>query len=192
MEFIESFINNYGVGYAYLIVFLGSLIEGESIILSASALAYMGYLNLYYIMGLAFCGTWFADQMLYFLGRFHGDKIFKRFPKLKAPAGKAFALLKKWDTLFIIACRFIYGIRMTSCIVVGASGIPPSRFFPLNILSAVIWTIVSCIGGYCLGPVIQSFFHNFQTVQKYLFSLIILIILIIFLKKKFFNKKDKS
>jgi membrane protein DedA with SNARE-associated domain len=184
MQSIASFIQEYGTTYAYVIVFLGALIEGESIILSSSALAYMGHLNIYTIMLLAFMGTWFADQMLYILGRQKGEVIFQRFPKLKKPSEKAFHLLRKWDAGFIIACRFIYGIRTTSSIVVGAAGIPPHRFVPLNILSAVIWTIVSCGAGYLLGPVVISFFEHFNQIQKYLIFGVLLILVIVFVRKK--------
>jgi membrane protein DedA with SNARE-associated domain len=185
MDSIATFIQEYGTTYAYLIVFLGALIEGESIILSASALAYMGHLNIYTIMVLAFLGTWFADQTLYILGRKKGEVIFERFPKLKKPAERAFVLLRKWDTGFIIACRFIYGIRITSSIVIGASGVPPHRFIPLNILSALIWTIVSCTGGYLLGPVVVSFFEHFNHIQKYLIFGLLAIGAFVFLRKKF-------
>jgi membrane protein DedA with SNARE-associated domain len=176
MEKILLFIKNYG----YLAVFLGSLIEGESIVLSASALSYHGHLNLYKVMLTAFLGTWFADQMLYMIGRKYGVALFDRFPRLKPSAERAFVLLKRWDAGFIIACRFIYGIRTTSCIVVGASGIPPRRFVPLNILSALIWTIVSCTGGYFLGPLMMQIFENFHLIQKYFLVAIFLFAFVIF------------
>lgn len=191
MDFIISLIQQYGAFYAYVIVFLGSLIEGEAIILSASALAYMGHLNIYKIMCIAFCGTWFADQALYMIGRAKGKVIFEYFPKLQKPAQKGFELLRKWDAGFIIACRFIYGIRITSCMVVGAAGIEPRRFIPLNILSAIIWTLVSCTAGYLLGPIVVAFFENFHRLQKYIL-LFFSILLIVWILWKKFHKKHQS
>lgn len=166
MEQFIQWVQNWG----YIAVFLGSMVEGESVILTASSMAYLGYLSLYKIMIVAFIGTVFADQMLYFLGRHYGPGIFDRFPKLKKSSNRAFALLHKFDVWFIIGCRFIYGIRVTSAIVIGAAQIPLWRFIPLNLLSALIWTLVSCIGGYMLGDVMEDVFKHFDLIQKYLFA----------------------
>ena len=62
---LEAFVTRWG----YLAVFLGSLIEGESIILPAGYFASQGYLSLYKIMLIAFVGTVIADQLLFVFGR---------------------------------------------------------------------------------------------------------------------------
>jgi membrane protein DedA with SNARE-associated domain len=165
LEQLIDWIKDWG----YLAVFLGSLVEGESVILTASSMAYLGYLSLYKIMIVAFIGTVLADQMLYFVGRHYGPGIFDRFPRLKKSAARAFDLLNRYDIGFIIGCRFIYGIRITSAIVIGTAQIPLKRFIPLNILSGFIWTIVSCVGGYLLGDIMKDIFENFNLIQKYLF-----------------------
>lgn len=184
MEYIFSFIQKWG----YVAVFLGSLVEGESVILTASSMAYLGHFSIYKIMVIAFFGTLIADQGLYMVGRRYGTGFLNRFTFLRVPAEKAFTLLKKYDTGFIIACRFIYGIRITSAIVIGASGILPSRFIPLNILSAFIWTVVSCLGGYFFGKLMMNFFENIEQVQKYILFFILFVtffgVLVSFLKKR--------
>lgn len=167
--FLENFVQ-WVQDWGYIAVFLGSLVEGESVILTASSMAYLGYLSLYKIMIVAFIGTVLADQALFLLGRHYGPGIFDRFPKLKKSANRAFALLHRFDVWFIISCRFIYGIRITSAIVIGAAQIPLWRFIPLNLLSALIWTLVSCIGGYMLGDLMKDILDNFNLIQKYFFA----------------------
>ncbi len=175
MEQFIAFVQEWG----YWAVFFGSLIEGESVILTASSMAFAGYLSLYKIMIIAFFGTLIADQALYALGRVYGPTIFERFPKLSKSSEKAFSLLHKYDVWFIIVSRFIYGIRITSAIVIGAAGISPKRYIPLNILSAIIWTLVSCISGYLLGDVMISIIENFETIQKYFFSGLLVVAVLI-------------
>lgn len=162
MDAVLQFIDSYG----YWAVFLGSLVEGESVILTASALASQGILNIHYIAVIAFVGTTIADQILYFLGRKYGNRILNSSERMKNASAKAFHLLRKYDTYFIIACRFIYGVRVASAIVIGASGIPPKRFIPLNILSAAIWAIISCYGGYYLGSYMIALFEQSSHLQK--------------------------
>ncbi|CAO5680761.1 MAG: Inner membrane protein YohD [Holosporales bacterium] len=190
MESIFEFVKSYG----YIAVFLGALIEGETIILGASALAYAGYLNIYYVAIVAFIATTFAEQTCYMIGRHYGVSLFDKYPKLKGPSQKAFNLLKKVDVLFILICRFVYGIRTVSPFVVGAANIPPKKFFPLNILAAFIWASASCYAGYQLGEVIMNNFESIKHVIEKIFIwipvIIILIVLTIYFIKKKLSKKQ--
>ncbi|MES2608290.1 MAG: DedA family protein [Pseudomonadota bacterium] len=187
---LVKFVEEWG----YLAVFLGSLVEGESVILTASAMARLGHLSIVKVGVIAFMGTLIADQVLYFVGWYYGDAIFERFPSLKKKSARTFELLHKYDAAFIIACRFIYGIRVTSSIIIGAAGVKPWRFIPLNFLSAAIWAAVSCTAGYLLGHVVLEVFENFETVQKYfIFGVLGLLALIFaFFKIRHYCKKKKA
>jgi membrane protein DedA with SNARE-associated domain len=177
--------------YGYYAVFLGSLVEGESVILTASSLAAMEKMNLYKIMIVAFCGTWIADQGLYMLGRHYGKSVFEKFPFLTHHSKRAFDLLHKYDHWFIIACRFIYGIRITSAVVIGVSGLSPKRFIPLNTISAVIWTLVSCIGGYLIGETFLKFLHKIAQYQKMTIGILVGA-LVIYIALKIYKKNKKQ
>ena len=150
----KEFIQNWG----YFAVFLGSLIEGEAIILTASALAAAGFLSIYKIMIIAFVGTLFADQGLYFVGYYYGtpaiEFVKKRFPKMVPGIEKGLRFLEKYQTAYILLFRFIYSIRIVSPIIIGSQKIPFKKFSFLNLIAAVIWTLISCSGGYFLGELI--------------------------------------
>jgi membrane protein DedA with SNARE-associated domain len=161
MDHLIEFIKNWG----YVAVFLGSLVEGESVILVACFMAYLGYLSLIKIMIVAFCGTLFADQTLYYVGRWYGPAILQKFQSLHAPANRAFKLLHSWDMWFILSFRFIWGIRTISPIVIGCSGITPRRYTPLNLAAAVAWTLISCSGGYALSGMIEDI--GFHVIKRY-------------------------
>jgi len=186
METFLDFVQTWG----YVAVLLGSMIEGESVILTASFLAYQGYMSLPKIMIIAFFGTLIADQGLYQLGYRYGPSFLKRFPKMKDRSERAFSLLHKWDFWYILTFRFIYGIRIISPVVIGAAHVSPWRFIPLNLLAAVIWTVVSCVGGYLLGDTVQRVIENFDVIQRYIvFVFIGIIVLGIVLYKFVFKRK---
>ncbi len=163
MESFIQFVQDWG----YLAVLLGSMVEGESVILTASFMAYQGILSLPKIMIIAFLGTLFADQALFYVGRYYGKRFFKKFPQLQERSKRAFDLLHRWDIWFILSFRFIYGIRTISPLVIGAARVEPKRFIPLNLLAALIWTIISCIGGYMLGGTFELIVENFDVLKKY-------------------------
>lgn len=187
MEEFFAFVREWG----YYAVFFGSIIEGESIILSASALAYFGHLDIVKVMVITFFGTLFADQGIFLLGYFWGPKFFKRFPKTKIKAKKAFDYLEKYDVWFIMSFRFIYGIRALSPLVIGASHkVPIMRFVRLNFIAALIWTILSCMAGYFLANVLFEVFTYFhETILKPLLISIAVLIVTFILYKKFRSKK---
>jgi membrane protein DedA with SNARE-associated domain len=163
MESFLSFVHEWG----YIAVFLGAIVEGETVILTASALSALGYLNFYKVMAITFCTTVVVDQLLFLVGRRYGPGFFERFPKFRPRADRAFKLLHRFDKWFILVFRFIYGIRVISPIVIGAAHVEHKRFAPLNILSAFIWTTISCYSGYAMGDVLESLLKNIEKAEHY-------------------------
>ena len=152
---MQEFVEQWG----YIAVFLGSLVEGESIIFIAGFFAHEGYLSLPKVIMVSFLGTLVADQSLYFVGHFYGNRVLDKFPTLKPRAEKAFRLLKRYNVLFILSFRFIYGIRIISPVVIGTSGIGIKQFVILNFIAAIIWSVVSCVVAYYFAYLIIDELH---------------------------------
>lgn len=190
MEQVIEFVQNWG----YVAVLLGSMVEGESIILTACVLAHMGYLNIYYIMIISFLGTLIADQSLFLIGMRYGPSLFKKYPNLKTKSKRIFELLEKYDIWFILSFRFIYGIRTLSPLVIGASEkISLKRFAPLNLLAAIIWVLLSCFLGYVvLGETVEEVIENFDIIKKYFIYVLIGIATLITMAILFYKMKKKK
>src|ERR1700722_16347978 len=135
------------------------MIEGESVIFIAGFFAHEGYLSLPKLILVSFVGTLFADQALYFVGRHYGSSFIERFPSIEPRAAKAFQLLRRYDNIFILSFRFIYGIRIISPVVIGASGVGIQRFMILNFLAAIIWSVGSCLAAYYFAHLILEELH---------------------------------
>jgi len=185
MDYLIEFIKNWG----YIAVFLGSMVEGESVILVACFMAHLGYLSLIKIMVIAFLGTLFADQALYYVGRYYGQALIQKFHHLHAPANRAFKLLHRWDIWFILSFRFIWGIRTISPIVIGSSGIVPQRYTPLNLIAAIAWTLISCIGGYMLSGVIEDI--GLHVIKRYFgfFTVGIIVVVTLAVLRRWMKKR---
>jgi membrane protein DedA with SNARE-associated domain len=155
-EYIES--------WGYIAIFLGSLVEGESVILVAGFLAHEGYLSLPKIILVAFLGSLLADQTSYFVGRYYGNLLIARFPSLRSRFDKAFYFLRRYDNFFILSCRFIYGVRTLSPFVIGASGVGIFRFIILNFIAALIWSVLSCVIAYYFAYLVIDKFLLFPKI----------------------------
>lgn len=171
MESFIEFVREWG----YVAVFLGAIVEGETVILTACALAALGYLDIYKVVAVTFFTTLFADQGLFYAGRAYGPAFFDKFPSLKQRANRAFALLHRFDKWFILSFRFIYGIRTISPVVIGAAMIAPIRYSPLNLLSAIIWTSISCYSGYMMGDLLETVMKNFEKAKFYIVCAVVVL-----------------
>lgn len=197
---IENFIRDYG----YWAVLIGAMIEGESLILTASALAAMGYLSISMVGLVTFFGTLIADQGIFFLGCAYGpkslDHLRQKVTFLRPHIDKALSFLKRHETVYILVFRFIYGIRIISPFIIGSQGIKFKRFALFNLIAAVIWTILSCLLGYFIGTLGKSFGYTTENIGKIIFVLLVGIFvasalinrLWIYGKKKWQKKKQKS
>jgi membrane protein DedA with SNARE-associated domain len=178
---MEELFLKYGSLF-YLILLLGSFVEGESVVLTAGFFAYKGYLSLPLIILVSFLGTLFADQLLFFIGRWYGPGLLERRPKLKETSKRVFVLLHKYHTWYILGFRFVYGVRIASPLVIGAAGITVQRFVILNFIAAIIWSVLSCLAGYLLGyffaSKIEIVIHKAIQFQKITVGVIVLAIVV--------------
>lgn len=193
---LEDFLFGLDPFYAYLILFLGSLVEGESVVLTAGFLSYTGKLSFPLIVAISFSATVFADQVSFFIGRHYGTRIIDRFPSLHKPSEKAFRLLHKYNVLFIMGFRFVYGVRIISPVIIGASGITIKRFIILNLISGLFWAVVSCGAGYTLGyffaDTIKAVFAKLHHYQVVFFSGVGIIAALVITLKYLRYKKEKA
>jgi membrane protein DedA with SNARE-associated domain len=150
-------ITNFVKEWGYVAVFVGAIFEGELVMFTASALAALGYLSIHKIFVVAFVTTVIVDQALFMVGYKAGtDWLVRRFPKIEKARDKVFRLLKKMDVFFILAFRFIYGIRTVSPLIIGSAKIRPLRFITFNILSGFCWAAICCFIGYTVADVVMD------------------------------------
>ncbi|NJL60383.1 MAG: hypothetical protein HC887_12875 [Desulfobacteraceae bacterium] len=80
----ESLIQTYG----YPILFIGTILEGESFVLVAGSLAQNNYLELRWVILTAFSGSFVGDQFFFFLGRYRGVPFLEKYPSWKEKSAK--------------------------------------------------------------------------------------------------------
>ena len=142
--------------YGYWVVFGGTLLEGESVLLLAGFAAHRGLLDISIVVALATLGGFLGDQVFFFAGRRYGEPLLARFPAYAAPAGRAKALLAKYHIPVILGVRFLYGLRAVLPFTIGMSGISVPRFQVLNLIGALIWAASGTALGYLLGDAAES------------------------------------
>ena len=185
---LQQLIEHYG----YLAVFIGALIEGETILVMAGYLAHEGYLNLTGVMAVAAFGGFVGDQFFFALGRFRGREILGRFPSLRARAARVDKLVLRYQNWLIIFIRFMYGLRVAGPIFLGMAGVSHLRFAVVNLVGAIVWAVLIGGAGYLFGQAVGLFLHDAQRYEAYLLGgLLMLGVAVLIYRRYRFDAKGK-
>jgi membrane-associated protein len=144
---------------AYLTLFLaalleavpvvGSVIPGSTIILALSALVPGGDLKLEWVLAAATTGALLGDGSAFWVGHRAKSEILNAWPMSNYPrvVAQSEAFFQRWGALAVFFARFVPPIRAFVPITTGASGMPPARFFAVNIPAVLLWAPAHVLPG---------------------------------------------
>lgn len=142
--------------WGYLAVGVGTMLEGETVLLAAGALAHKGLLRLPWVMLAAFIGGVANDMLWFFVGRHAGRPLLLRWPRLAKHAGVVDRWIARNVTVFVLSFRFLPGVRTVGPILLGASQFSIPRFLALNALGAAGWSVLVGLFGYGIGASLHA------------------------------------
>lgn len=174
---LEDLIARYG----YLAIFLGTLAEGETILVLGGFAAHRGMLSLPGVMLAAFAGSLASDQFFFYLGRRHGERLLARRPQWQPALARVRRLLDRYNTLVIVSFRFLYGLRNVTPFALGMSSVPTARFVALNILGAAVWAVAVALLGWVVGAAAKEMIGHLQRYERAVMAAIIAIGLLLWL-----------
>ena len=144
---------------AYLTLFLaalleavpvvGSVIPGSTIILALSALVPGGDLRLEWVLAAAIAGALLGDGSAYWIGHRTQREILSSWPLSNYPRviAQSEAFFHRWGALAVFFARFVPPIRAFVPITAGALGMPPLRFFSVNVPAVLLWAPAHVLPG---------------------------------------------
>jgi membrane protein DedA with SNARE-associated domain len=144
---------------AYLTLFLaalleavpvvGSVIPGSTIILALSALVPGGDLRLEWVLLAAIAGALLGDGSAFWIGHRVQREILSAWPMSNYPRviAQSEEFFNRWGALAVFFARFVPPIRAFVPITAGALGMPPMRFFVVNIPAVLVWAPAHVLPG---------------------------------------------
>ena len=181
--------------WIYLILFLIIFLEtgvvvapflpGDSLLFAVGALAALGLLNLWLILGLLIMAAFLGDSVNYSIGKYFGVKVFERdyrFIKRKHLI-KTQEFYERHGGKTILIARFVPIIRTFAPFVAGIGSMNYRQFMAYNLVGGIIWVTVCVVGGYFFGnlPIVKE---NFSIVVIGIIGISLLPIFIGFLKDR--------
>jgi len=165
---VQQLLKEYLALHGYWVLFVGTFLEGEAILLLAGFLAFQGYFNILGVICTAWAGSFLGDQFYFYLGRFKGRGLLKRFHSIARKFREALKLIEKYGNSVAFISRFTYGFRIVLPIILGITNLAPSTFLWINLASALSWAVLFSLGGYLFGKSASLLLDNVSNYEQYL------------------------
>jgi len=170
---VQHLLKEYLQIHGYWLLFVGTFLEGEAILIMAGFLAFEGYLNIGGVILTAFVGSFLGDQFYFYLGYFKGRKLLRRFHAVARKFREALRLIEKYGAFVAFISRYTYGFRIVLPLILGITSLPARTFLWINLASALSWAIVFSLGGYLFGKSASLFLDD---VSKYEYHLMLALV----------------
>jgi membrane protein DedA with SNARE-associated domain len=125
-------------GLAYVIVFLGPVVETEVVLVGAIILVAAGKLNVLGVLVAGALGGSAGDQFWYYALRGRLGWV-TRVPWMARRHDAIVARVRHHSTLMPVAIRFLPGLRIAIAAACAYAGVPPLKFTLLNVSASFAW-----------------------------------------------------
>ncbi len=160
---VEGLVQEYG----YPIVLLGTLFEGQPVMLFGGFAAHRGYLDLVpWVILAGAVGNFLGFQAWFLAGRRFGRPLIERRPQWVGRIEKVQDWLGRFETVLIIGIRFMPGFDTVGTVAIGMSKVSTERFTVLNALGAMLWATTLAFAGYLLGNLLQAVLGDLKAIEK--------------------------
>src|SRR3954447_12334507 len=140
---------------------VGSVIPGSTIILALSALVPGGELELVGVFAAAIAGAAVGDGAAFWIGHRSQREILSAWPMSRYPnvIAQSEAFFHRWGVLAVFFARFVPPIRAFVPITAGSLGMPPLRFYAVNIPAILLWAPAHVLPGVLAVSLLERYGH---------------------------------
>jgi membrane protein DedA with SNARE-associated domain len=153
--------------FGYLAVFIGTFLEGETILVMAGFFAQRGHLWLPGVALGAFLGAYTGHVFWFWLGRTQGVHLLDRFPRMKRHFGKGIRLFERYGAPAIFITQWLYGLRITCAVIIGISRISTIKFLVYEAFTCMVWAIAISCAGFFFGRAVERVLGRAAHIEKW-------------------------
>lgn len=164
--------------YGYLATFIGTLAEGESLLILSGLCAHRGYLSLPLVIAVGALGGALGDVGFFLLGRHYGANLLARYPRYAPAAERVRSMIERFPVATILGVRFMYGLRTVGPAVIGTTRVSLPVFVALNAVGAIAWSGCWAGAGYLVGKAAQQLLGDLARIERELFGAALIVIVI--------------
>jgi membrane protein DedA with SNARE-associated domain len=188
----QQLLREYIEIHGYWVLFAGTFLEGEAVLIMAGFLAFEGDLQLGGVILTAWAGSFLGDQFFFFLGRLKGKSLLRQFHFIAGRFREALRLIEKYGVFVAFISRFTYGLRIVLPVILGITGLPSRTFLGINFASALVWAVTFSLAGYLYGKSASLFLVDVGKYEHYLLGALAGLIMAIWLFHLYHAWKSKK
>jgi len=179
MQLVES----YGYGVVFLFVAIESLgvpLPGETVLVTAGALAALGHLSIVWVIAIAALGGIMGDAAGYWIGRLGGVALLKRYGRVvhfdDAKLARVRGFFHRHGTKTVFLGRFIALLRTWAALLAGTAEMPYGVFTLYNVMGGITWATLFGTLGYIFGrslPLLERYIGQASLAAVLLVALVV-------------------
>lgn len=137
----------------------GSLVPGSSVIIALSAFVAAGELGLAGVLLSAIAGAATGDGTAFLLGHVYQRRILNIWPLRSYPTiiARSEDFFRQRGGIAVLFARFVPPVRAFVPLTAGALGMPPQRFYAINIAAICLWACAHVLPGALAGTLWKQY-----------------------------------
>jgi len=153
--------------FGYLAVFVGTFLEGETILVMAGFFAQRGYFDLVPVAVAACLGAYSGHVFWFWLGRTQGVRLLDRYPRMRRHFGRGIRLFERYGAPAIFITQWLYGLRITCAVIIGISRISTAKFLIYELITCIVWSVVISSLGFVFGEAVERFLGRAAHIERW-------------------------
>ncbi|WP_034087200.1 DedA family protein [Streptacidiphilus albus] len=196
---LAPLLEHYGYAAVFLLVLLDNClvpVPGQTLLTAAAVYAGAGALSLPGVVGTAFAGAVVGAALAYLVGRVGGRAFVHRYGRYVLLPPKRFAPVEAFFVRnggkVLLFARFLDGLRQTSGVLAGISGMDWRRFGVYNVLGSLLWVGVWAGLGYSTGTHIGLVYTEVVRYQLYALLLLVAVVAVLVTRAVLRRRREAS
>ncbi len=176
--------------YGYIVVFLFVAIEslgvplpGETVLVTAGALAALGHLSIWWVIAIAALGGIMGDAAGYWIGRLGGIRLIGRYGRVvhfdDAKLQRVHGFFDRHGAKTVFFGRFIALLRTWAALLAGTAEMPYGVFTLYNVMGGITWASLFGTLGYTFGrslPLLERYIGQASLAAVLLIALVVALV----------------
>jgi undecaprenyl-diphosphatase len=180
---VTRLVESYGYAVLFLFVAVESLgipLPGETVLVTAAALAALGHLSIWWVIAIAAAGGIVGDAAGYWIGRLGGLALLKRYGRFvhfdEHKLDRVRSFFDRHGSKAVFFGRFIALLRTWAALLAGTAEMPYRVFTLYNVAGGITWATLFGTLGYVFGrslPLLERYIGQASLAVVLLIALVV-------------------
>jgi membrane protein DedA with SNARE-associated domain len=159
----------------------GAFVPGSSVIIGLSAFVAAGELGLVGVLASAIIGAAIGDGTAFLLGHGYQRRILGMWPLKSYPGliARSEDFFQSRGAVAVLLARFVPPVRAFVPVTAGALGMPPGRFYAMNIPAVCLWACAHVLPGALAGTLWKQYGREIEHIALPVLAAIVVIAVVV-------------